>query len=105
MKSFPTALFCWSFGAHLTDWAINPIEHAHAAPYRAQGARAHGIHVPPRGDECGSSGYPRAYEDEHVHENGRECVSGYAHGNEQDLHACAYEYAYGNADVNDQCSC
>ena len=80
---------------------ISPIEHAHAAPCHAQGARGRGIHVPLRGDEYGSSGYPRAYEDEHVHENGRGRASGYAHGNEQDLHACAYEYAYGNADVND----
>lgn len=39
--------------------------------------------------------------DEHVHENGRGHVSGHAHGNEQDLHACVHEYGYENADVND----
>ena len=27
-------------------------------------------------------------------------MSGYAHGNEQDLHVCGHEYGYGNADVN-----
>jgi len=76
-------------------------EHAHGGLYDAQGARAHGFRAHLHVYEYGPSGYPRAHADEHVHENGRGRVSGYARANEQDPHACVHEYGHGNGDVND----
>jgi hypothetical protein len=59
---------------------ISSIEYAHVLPYHARDVRAHGFRVHLHGYEYGLSGRPRAYADEHVHENGREHVSGNADG-------------------------
>lgn len=102
MKSFPTALFSWSFGAHLTDWAINPIERAHVAPCHVQGARAHEAlcsHL--HGYEYDPPDHPCVYGDEHVHEDARGRVSGCARGNERDLRACVHGYVCENVDANE----